>query len=134
MKRSIKTRRRRRGSLTLELIFVLPVLITLLLGLFEFSLLFFARGEVVEASRAGARKASLPGAAVADVEQEVLNCLPPRLRSAAAVGVEAGVYSGDPVVVAVTVPMSAASPDLLWPIGFSLTGNNLVCETRLTKE
>lgn len=128
------TRRRRRGSLTLELLFVLPILLVLLLGLFEFSLLFFARGEVVEASRSGARKATLTGVAAEDVEAEVLASLSPRLRPAAEVDIEPGAFSGDPVIVAVRVPMAAAAPDLLWPIGFSLQGRSLLCETRMAKE
>lgn len=126
--------RRRRGSLTMELIFVLPILGVLLLGLFEYSLLFFARSEVVDASRAGARIASLPGASAIDVEEHVLATLSPRLRTSAEVGVEAGAYTGDPVIVAVRVPMASAAPDLLWPIGFSLEGNHLVSETRMVKE
>jgi len=126
--------RRRRGSLVLELIFVLPILLVLLLGLFEFTLLFFARGEVVEACRAGARKASLAGATAEDVEDEVRNCLPARLREVAEIGVDPGLFTGDPVIVAVRAPMSAVSPDLLWPIGYSLQGQSIVSETRMTKE
>ena len=127
-------RQRRRGSLTMELILVLPILGVLLLGLFEYSLLFFARGEVVDASRAGARMASLPGASVEDVETQVLNSLSPRLRQTAEIGVEAGSYTGDPVAVAVKVPMSSAAPDMLWPIGFGLSGKHLLSETRMVKE
>ena len=41
---------------------------------------------------------------------------------------------GEIVTVAVRVPMSTASPDLLWPIGFSLRGRSLYCETRMAKE
>ena len=118
----------------MELVLVLPILGTLLFGLLEFSLLFFARGEVVAASRAGARCAALAGTTDLDVEAEVLACLSPRLRSECQVVVEAGDYTGDPVIVAVRVPMSAASPDLLWPIGFSLEGQDLYCQTRMTKE
>lgn len=128
------SQRRRRGSLTMELIFVLPILGTLLLGLFEYSLLFFARGEVVDASRAGARFAALAGVAPADVEQQVLTSLSPRLRSAAEIAIETGVHSGDPVSVAVRVPMASAAPDLLWPIGFSLSGQYILSETRMVKE
>ena len=134
MRQTSHNPKRRRGSLSMELVLVLPILGILLMGLFEFSLLFFARSEVVDASRAGARKATLPGTTLADVELEVLQTLSPRLRDAAQVGIESGAYSGDPVIVAVRVPMSAASPDLLWPIGFGLQNNDLVCETRMVKE
>jgi hypothetical protein len=30
--------------------------------------------------------------------------------------------------------MAAASPDLLWLIGYSLQGRDLYCETRMTRE
>ncbi|RLS54151.1 MAG: hypothetical protein DWH91_12600, partial [Planctomycetota bacterium] len=53
---------RRRGILSAELLLTLPILIVLLFGLLEFSLLFFARGDVVDASRAGARAARIFGA------------------------------------------------------------------------
>ena len=128
------TNERRRGSLSMELVFVLPILGVLLLGIFEYSLLFFARGEVVDAGRAGCRIACLPGATAYDVEEHVLASLSPRLREYAEVGVDAGAYSGDPVMVAVRVPMRAAAPDLLWPIGFGLHGKHLVSETRMVKE
>ena len=124
----------RGGSLTMELVFVLPILGVLLLGIFEYSLLFFARGEVVDASRAGARFASLAGSSTVEIEQRVLNTLSPRLRGTAEIGIESGVFSGDPVSVAVKVPMSSAAPDLLWPIGFGLNGKHLISQTHMVKE
>ena len=127
-------RRRRRGLLSMELVLTLPILGVLLLGLFEFSMLFFARGDVVDACRAGAKQATLQGATLADVENAVLNSLGGRLQQSATVEAQFGEHSGDPVAVAVSVPMSAASPDLLWIVGFSLQGENLYCETRMTKE
>jgi hypothetical protein len=120
--------------MSMELVLVLPILATLLLGMFEFSMLFFARSEVVDACRAGARKGTLPGATIEVIEAEVLAGLSPRLRMGAEVAVESGAYTGDPVIVAVRVPMAAASPDLLWPIGFSLRGRYLASESRMTKE
>ncbi|RMG39657.1 MAG: pilus assembly protein, partial [Planctomycetota bacterium] len=74
-------RRRRGGFLTsAELVLVLPILAVLLAGLVEFSLLFFARGEIVDAARAAARIASFPGATDLDVEREVRRTLSPRLQ------------------------------------------------------
>ncbi|MEZ6057703.1 MAG: TadE/TadG family type IV pilus assembly protein [Planctomycetaceae bacterium] len=118
----------------MELVFVLPILLMLLVGLLEFSLLFFARGDVVEACRVAARQATLPGATPEEIEDAALTSLPSKLRRGAEVAVEMGVHSGDPVIVAVRVPMSAAAPDLLWPVGFSLQNNDLTCETRMVKE
>ena len=113
---------------------VLPILGIVLMGLFEFSMLFFARGSVVEASRVGARTASLQGADRTTVEEEVRKVLNRRLQQRMTVNVDTGERTGDVVVVSVSVPMGTASPDLLWPIGYSLTGRNLYCETRMIKE
>lgn len=128
------TRRTRRGMLSMELVLVLPLLMALLLGLLQFSLLFLARGNVVEASRTGARTASYSGVQQQMVEQEVRKVLPPRFQDQMEVLVQAGQRSGDVVAVLVRVPMSAATPDLLWPIGFSVNGRYLEAETRMVKE
>lgn len=124
----------RRGILSAELLLTLPILTVLLFGLLEFSLLFFARGDVVEASRAGARAARLYGATTESVEEEVRFSLGGRLAPHARVTADLGTKTGDEVSVAVEVPMAVASPDLLWLIGYSLKGRELLCETRMAKE
>ena len=128
------TTARRRGILSMELLLTLPILTVLLFGLLEFSLLFFARADVVEASRAGARAARLYGATAESVEEEVRFSLGGRLASHVRVQADLGDKTGDEVRVAVEVPMAVASPDLLWLIGYSLQGRELLCETRMTKE
>lgn len=125
---------RRRGLLSMELVLTLPILGILLLGMFEFSMLFFARGVVVDACRAGAKQATLQGATQADVEVAVLNLLGGRLHENAQVETVLGKNSGDPVSVAVSVPMNAAVPDLLWMVGFSLRDQYLFCQTQMSKE
>src|SRR5947209_18640608 len=55
--------RRRSGSLTVELLLVLPILLTVLLGAFEFSMLAQVRQQLLLASREGARVAALGGTA-----------------------------------------------------------------------
>ena len=135
MKASRKSiQRRRSGVLSMELALTLPILALVLAGLFEFTMLFFARGEVVEASRVAARKASLPGATVEDVEDEVLKVLHPRFHNSLQVDSQLGEKSGDVVAVLVTVAMSDAAPDLLWPIGYSLQGRPLLSETCMIRE
>ena len=124
----------RRGILTMELVMTLPILAIVLFALFEFSLLFFARGQVVDACRAGGRMACLPGSGCETVDHTVRQSLSPRLRKAARIEVEPGEHTGDWVRVAVRVPMQAASPNLLWPIGFSLNDRNLFAETWMVKE
>jgi Zn-dependent protease with chaperone function len=126
--------RARRGVLTMELVLTLPVLFIVLLGLFEFTMLFYSRSLIVEASRVGARKASLPGATEAAVTNDIQNVLSPRLQTGMQITVNLGQYSGDVIMVAVQTPMSSASPDLLWPVGFGLSGRNLYSETRMVRE
>ena len=124
----------RRGVLSMELLLTLPILTVLLFGLLEFSLLFFARADVVDASRAGARAARLYGATAESVEEEVRFSLGGRLAPHVRVQADLGEKTGDEVRVAVEVPMAVASPDLLWMIGYSLQGRELLCETRMAKE
>ena len=118
----------------MELALTLPILGIVLMALFEFSMLFCARGSVVEASRVGARKASLPGATVDDIETEIRSVLDPRLQHLMQVHMLGGERSGDVVAVAVRIPMSSAAPDLLWPIGYALEGRSLYSETRMIRE
>jgi hypothetical protein len=129
-----RVRRSRRGVLTMELILTLPILGIILFGIVEFSILFIARGAVVEASRAGARVASLPGADAAVVEDEIRKVIEPRMQDSLQVEVDLGQNTGDVVSVIVKVAAEEASPDLLWPIGFSLRGEQLIAETRMIRE
>ncbi len=124
----------RRGFLSMELVLTLPFLFTVLLALFEFSFLFFARGEVCAACRAGARKATLPGVTQLEIEEEVRKVLAPRLWESLRIGVELGEQSGDVVAVVVRVDMNSAAPDLLWPIGYTLKGRDLIAQIRMIKE
>lgn len=132
----LTTRRsaRRRGSLTMELVMVLPILMFMLLGMFEFAFLFLAQGEVEEAAQSGARLATLHGVQEADVIATVHRTLTPRLQQNAKVSAQLGEFSGDEIVVTVEVPSPSASPDFLWAIGYSLQGKTIVAETRMTKE
>jgi hypothetical protein len=118
----------------MELAMTLPILGIVLLALFEFCVLFFARGTLVEACRIGARKATLSGIQVEQIEDEVRKVLAPHLQSGLVVEASSNGKSGDVVVVAVRVPMSAAAPDLLWPVGITLEGRYLYAETRMIKE
>jgi hypothetical protein len=120
--------------LSMELAMTLPILFIVLMGLFEFMMLFYSRSLIVEATRVGARKASMPGATQESVEEEVRLVLNPSLQTGMQVEVDVGVNSGDVVFVSVQMPMSSACPDLLWPIGLSLNGRNLYSETRMIRE
>jgi len=129
-----RTRLARRGLATAELALALPILLVVLMAVFEFSLLFLARGELVDASREGARVAALPGASYESVEWAVRQNLAPRLRGSAQIEIAGGERAGELTSVAVRVPMQLASPDLLWPIGYTLKGQQLYAETRMMRE
>nr|WP_299461123.1 TadE family protein [uncultured Gimesia sp.] len=129
-----KKQTERTGFMSMELALVLPIFGIVMFGLLEFTLLFYARADVVEASRIGARLATLPGMTRQNVEQEVLKILPPQLGQGAVIQAQLGEHSGDIVMVAVSIPMTLASPNLLWPVGYDLKGQNLYSETRMIKE
>lgn len=117
-----------------ELVMTLPIFGLILFGLFEFALLFSARGELAEAARVGARKATLPGASQTDVEAEVRRILSPRLQQGIEVAVQPGTRTGDVVTVGLAVPMNSVSPDLLWPVGYSLKNRKLYEVARMIRE
>lgn len=125
---------KRRGVLTIEMLLVLPILLFVLMGVFEFSILFFARANVVQACRTAARQASLRSVDQSQVENIVRRVLTPSLQRNLIVLYEPAVRSGEAVTVAVQVPMKNAAPDLLWPIGFSLEGRYLTQETSFLRE
>ena len=126
--------RSRRAFSAMELVLTLPIFLFLLLGIFEFAILFHARSTVIEASRVGARLATLQGTRSEQVEQQVRDVLPTPLHQDMTIDFVGGEKSGDTVVVGIRVPMSVAAPDLLWPVGFSLNGRSLYAETCMVKE
>ncbi|NQV25558.1 MAG: pilus assembly protein, partial [Rhodopirellula sp.] len=120
-----RRKKKRSGILSAELIMTLPILAIVLFGMFEFALLFTARGELSEATRVGARKATMPGVTFDSVEAEIRRVLSPRLQQTMEVSIDQGQRSGDVVTVAIACDMNSASPDLLWPIGYSLKNRKL---------
>ena len=127
-------RRRRGGLLTMEMILVLPILFTVLMAVFEFSILFFARSSVVQACRAAARRASLGVTDQSEIEEVVRGVLSPNLQYNHTVYYIPAERAGEITTVGLTVPMSTAAPDLLWPVGFSLQGRYLIEETSVVRE
>lgn len=125
---------RRRGVLSMELVLTLPILGIVLMGLFEYSLLFLARGELEQASRTAARRATIAGSTAEDVEREVNRVLSRRLAGRTRIDVSGGPHSGDTVAVRLVIPMRDVAPDLLWPIGFSLKDRVLIAESRMLRE
>ncbi|MEZ6053934.1 MAG: pilus assembly protein [Planctomycetaceae bacterium] len=130
----LRHRTRRDGVLSMELVLTLPIVMVLLMGILEFTMLFFAQGSVREASRLGARRATMQGVGEEDIHQDIKHALGRTLYPYAEVSLTDAEHSGDPVIVAVRVPMRAASPNLLWPIGFDLNGRYLTSQSHMVKE
>jgi Flp pilus assembly protein TadG len=125
---------RRRGVLTIELLLILPILLFILLAVFEFSVLLFARSSVVTACNVAARQASLGSMNQEQVEEIVRQVLSPSLQNQLVVYYIPGSRSGEVTTVGIQVPMTNATPDLLWPIGFSLQGRYLTQQSYVVRE
>ena len=129
---------RRCGSFTMELLLVLPILMTVILGAFEFSMLAQARQQLLLASREGARVAALGGTA-ADVQQAAQQSLGGALQNAT---IQLNITdangnplpSGQPVSVLVSVQVGQAVPDLLAFIGYSIRNETIAAQTVMRKE
>ncbi len=110
--------RARRGSLSVELLLILPIVLILLLGLIEFGTWLEVGRKVSTAGRQGARVAAL-GGSVDDVDRAVRRSLGNGPMSAAQVYVSASFDGepGEPVAVRVEIPAALVVPDLLGLIG-----------------
>ena len=130
---------RRTGSLAVQLLFVLPILLTFFFGMIEFSMLLIVRQQLLTASREGARVAAI-GGTTDDVQQATQLFLGTGSLSQATVTsvlTDANgfpLHTGDPVLVSVSIPATAAVPDLLAFIGFSISNENLVAQSVMRKE
>ena len=69
---TLRTRRtRQRAQAIVELAFVLPVLLLLVMGIIEFGRIFMAQQTITHAAREGARLGILPTSTVSDVQNTV---------------------------------------------------------------
>jgi Flp pilus assembly protein TadG len=131
----------RRGAIfSIEMMMVLTILIPLMFALTEFSLLWSANHTLKAASYAAAREASLP--AVSDEVREAAA----RAAAERVLGDEKfitayvlsefnpGLHTGDPVVVELQLPMTAAAPDLLAMIGISIDEKELRAQSVMRRE
>ncbi len=131
--------RRRPAMLAIELLFVLPVLLTVVLATVEFSLWLSAQQQVALASREGARVAAQGGSAD-DVLQTVQLVLGLNWSSAAQVQASLNdsdgnpLPAGAPVSVLVTIPAGTVVPDLLVLAGFSIGNEFIASQTVMRKE
>jgi hypothetical protein len=123
----------------LELILVLPILLAVLGGAAEFSMLAVARQQLLAASREGARVAATGGTA-AEAEAAARATLGggrlagAEVRVVGTAGAGQPSAAGDPVEVWVSLPARAAAPDVLRIIGVSLGDQTIVTRTALRTE
>lgn len=150
IKQRIRASHRRQGAiLSVEWLVVFPILVALMFAIFEFSLLWSARNLLEAATYAAAREASLPAvdeptryaAAVAAAEA----ILDPRFIDVPSGTADAGTgytvdeftvgtYTGDPITVTLSLPMTTAAPDLLEVVGISIEGQRLTATTVVRME
>jgi hypothetical protein len=124
---------------TLELLLILPILLTVVLGLVELCLLLMSMQRVQAASSAACQIGTLPASDPAAQEEAMEDAAAHALGSEGLVEnyemqTQLGQYPGDPVVVEISVPMTAAAPDLLKIIGFSLEDRQLTSRTQMCKQ
>jgi hypothetical protein len=136
----LKARRGQRTGavLSLELVLVMPVLALAFFSVVEFSLLLMGRQRVQSAATAACRVGTLPASDAAAQQQAMRDAAARALGGAMAdayqMQSDLGPHAGDPVVVRITVPMTAASPNMLAMLGFSLEGRQLAAQTQMCRQ
>jgi Flp pilus assembly protein TadG len=129
----------RRGSLTIELLLLMPVLLALVVGAVEMSLLVASEQKLEAASATGARVAAQGGDQYA-VNQAVQDALRHSKLAGAKVIVRLDDENGYPlptgstVEVRVQINANQSVPDLLGFIGFSIKKMTLSGHTAMRKE
>lgn len=133
--RSSAGRRRLGAVLSMELIFVLPIVLALILASVEFGMLWSSGRRVEEAAAAGCRTASFRGADESAVRRSVERALDrASLVKNYAIDVRRDVPNPNEVCVTVKVPMKAAAPDMLGIIGFTLGSRTITAQSVMRKE
>ncbi len=132
-------RRRLAGSLSVELLLILPILMALMLGMFRFGLELHARQRLQVACRDAARVAALGGDRL-DVEHAAARSLGDgRLAEAEVLAVledEDGgpLPSGESVMVEVRLATIRVVPDLLRFVGISHANDVMAASVAMRKE
>lgn len=130
------SRRRRLGAvMSMELIFVLPILLALILASIEFGMLWSSGRRVEEAAAAGCRTASFRGADDLAVRRSIERTLDrASLVKTYAIDIRRDLPNPNEVCVTVKVPMKAAAPDMLGIIGFTLGSRTITAQSVMRKE
>jgi hypothetical protein len=130
----------RQGALlSYELILIMPILLALGLAMIEFSLLWSAKHKIQLAAQHACRVGTHPCPSINQLDQAVraaadMALVDERLIDAHRLTFRPGAHTGDPVVVEVKVPMTAASPDMLSIVGYSIRDRFLTATVVMSKE
>lgn len=110
-----KRRFRCRGAAVVEFALVIPLFLLLLIGIVEFGRAMMVQQVLINASREGARKASLPGATLEDVKSTVADYLSDSSIPASLANID---VSPDPATTfdneQITVRVEVAYQDVGW--------------------
>ena len=136
---SVRKRRPYRGLAALELVLVLPFLLGLVLAAVEFGMLWSVSQRVQLACATACRVGTRPCESLSVLDRQVRLAAQASLISRPLVQTYKlnffpGGNTGDPVIVEIQVPMSAAAPDLLQILGFSLQNRYLYSRIVMRKE
>lgn len=126
---------RRRGAiLSMELVLVLPIFLVLVFAVVEFTMLMSARTRVGDVARNASRLVSTSGYTADEAESLVREMLGPVLSRGSRIQITNQSGAGSVGNVRIDVPMNQAAPDLLWLVGFGLSGRVLTVDAPMVME
>jgi hypothetical protein len=136
---TISKRRRAGAMFSIELLFIVPIVLALACAIVEFAMLWSASHKVQLAAQGACRAATRPCDDLKQLDKVVReiahsSLLDNRLRKQHRLTFQPGQHTGDPVTVEIKVPMTAAAPDLLRFFGFSLQKRFLISRVVMAKE
>lgn len=130
-----RQRRRRKGAvMTVEMLFILPLIILVLLAIAEFSFMLLGMQAISAAANVGAREAALPSSDDTSVEMAVEDALAGWIfqtkeeTKTFVNGIDSDVstaVSGDTIEVVVILQTTHAVPDMLRFIGLTIAGQEI---------
>lgn len=103
------TRKSRRGAVTVEFAFTVPILFLLIFASVEFSRFNMIRNAAANAAYEGCRRATVPGATAAQAQASANSILTAASISGSTVTVSPGTIATDTKIITVTVSVPTAA-------------------------